>query len=131
MLRYNQFIKEGSDEDLLIIKDVFQDIIDEWDLYDSSIYRQQIGKFYKIFKRGDMIVFQIWSESSGHFQQSDFLNKIDLSGHIRTLESMGYSVKNKTLKWSIVKNIDSRFSILSGKEPNTDEVMLITLEIRK
>ena len=101
------FESVDSDYHVQAIKDVFQDIIDEYDLEEYNPSTEDIfgfgGEpltfFYKIGPlKGSPITSGIRSNKIelGMWAQKDFVlanfPKIDISGHIKRLESMGYIV---------------------------------------
>lgn len=96
----------ASEEDIKyhmqVIKDVFQDIFDEYDieeLLDDSNFGPT-GLFYSIFKAGrfntrlryNCIYLKIRELDHGSYIRSEAINTMDLSGHIKRLQNMGYSV---------------------------------------
>ena len=92
------FESVDSDYHKQVIKDVFQDIIDDYDLEEYNPSMSQVFGFgvepktfyYKINRiRGNKIALDIWAQKD--FELADF-PKIDVSGHIKRLESMGYIV---------------------------------------
>lgn len=85
-----------------VIKDVFQDIFDEYDieeLVDDSVFGPT-GLFYSIFKAGlfntrlqyNCIYLKIRELDHGSYIGSEAVKTMDLSGHIKRLQNMGYSV---------------------------------------
>ena len=100
---------------LQVIKDVFKDIIDDYDLYRWDINSLEENAFYyDIYHstRYEKLCLRIFYSENGHFVYSDVIKNIDISKNIKRLESIGYKVERN----------DSNFI-------GTDHKMCIDLDI--
>ena len=83
-----------------IIKDIFQDLFDEYDMeeYINNDYRPvaRDGMFYYIRKDkyGDLIIIEIFPGSNDPTGDQNLkIKKMKLDGYKQRLEAMGYSVR--------------------------------------
>lgn len=99
-----------------VIKDVFQDIIDEYDMYEEETnnpFTERLsGFFYKIehmFKTTKLGYHPLYVKFTKYNNGSvSYIGKLrlDISGHIKTLESMGYDVTDGSDVYQIYLRID-------------------------
>lgn len=75
------------------IKDVFQDIFDDYGIEESKLTYPGTGFYFTIYSDTNQCVLYIRKYANPpHSQTRVNIPKIDLSGHIKTLESMGYKI---------------------------------------
>lgn len=138
----DSILKEHMElEDRNFIKSIFQDIIDDYDIYLGELGAGGSGIFYNINpfvtkynKSGAPIkptyYFRVtfWSEHGSVFQQSDIIENLDLGPYIKRLEFAGYTIENRTRIWD--KDSDkSRCGQLSNKTPKWGDIKQIILDI--
>ena len=103
-LRY--FKSKKEDYHMQVVKDVFQDIIDDYDLYEKkygSLDTTGGGDFYTIGYRRvrtkDVVFIKIWHlNADGVFEKSEKLSKINFVPYVKRLEDMGYGIWVSELK---------------------------------
>lgn len=105
--KYNKIDKEEVRQHMMIIRDIFQDVIDEWSIeYNYNNELDHInGLYYFIEYAGDddgdpYIIFDISSIEDYMYAESDIIKNIDLTDEIKRLENMGYVVSKEKNEFS-------------------------------
>lgn len=115
-------IFENLESDKQIIIDVFQDIIDDFNLYEKGQHTQSNGLCYQIFINGiikSRINFRIFNSKDTKFAYSDRIQEIYkvLPKYIERLEKIGLCPIDESM----------RFSTRPATTLNVNEIMCIWL----
>ena len=92
-MKYLKLFESIEDQDHInTIKDVFQDIFDEWNMEESNS-NPGAGLYWSIYKDGLRYCLYI-RKYDGEGYRID-MPPIDISGHMKTLSSMGYRTEGE------------------------------------
>lgn len=102
-MKYLKHFESGNTKDhqdhILAIKDVFQDVFDDWNIEELNklFGRHASGLYWNIFHASGAPVgsiYQYWLQIMKYDDVGRGIDipPIDVSGHVKTLQSMGYRV---------------------------------------
>ena len=95
--RLFELLSSDIDYHLQAIKDVFQDVIDDYDLYRLDINTSMADEnafYYDVYHSGKHKRFglRIFYSENGYFAYSDVIKNMDISKNIKRLENIGYKI---------------------------------------
>ena len=96
MKHLKKFNENSISDDILTIRDVFQDIFDDYNIYEKGNDTSS-GLFYSFGRylqnSDELLGLKIRKlDNEANYLYSEELNNIDFSKHIKRLENMGYGV---------------------------------------